>query len=121
MFIHLVYEWNRYLNYSSISSILPSSGSTGTTVTIYGSGFTANNSILITGGALVPNVAATNNGTTLSFTVPNTIGPDCFGQQMCPEWARILSPGTYDLSVRSTNGVSNAVSFTYSGNQRSVE
>ena len=102
----------------TISSVIPSSAIAGTIVTIYGTGFTAsNNSVLLSGslsGSIAKNLSS-SNGTTLMFTMPNSIGPNCFNQTICPDWVAILQAGTYNLSVENTNGTSNTVSFTYGG------
>ncbi len=102
----------------TISSLSPTSGPAGTIVTIQGSGFTANNSVLVSGpvsGAIAAHVVASNDGTMLTFTFPSTVGPNCFNQQLCPDWIRYLSVGTYSLSIENINGTSNAQSFTYTG------
>ena len=64
-----------------ITSIDPVSGPIGTTVTIYGVGFTDNNSVKIKGKILVGGLSS-SDGTTLAFTLP----PDtpCKLPKACP-------------------------------------
>ncbi len=114
----------------SIQSLYPTSGSVGTQVTITGYGFTSNNTILFGGGPIsnIPvtstmNIMCTSNLNcgnpleTLTFTVPSSIGPNCTGDLMCPEYVRLVGPGTYTVSVENANGTSNSETFTVtSGN-----
>jgi hypothetical protein len=101
----------------SINSITPASGAIGTTVTLYGSGFNKSDVILFDGGS-IRGVSTAADGTQLSFTVPNGIGPYCPPQSMCAMYLRLLTPGTYQVSVKdeSSGNTSNAVSFTLTGN-----
>ncbi len=77
----------------AIQSLSSSFGKIGTSVTIYGSGFTQDNTIYF-GATQVARIAS-NNGSTLSFNVPQTI-----------------SAGTYTVTVQNSNGTSNQATFT---------
>ena len=109
-------------NAPTIQSISPTSGVVGTTVTIYGSGFTSDTKVLF-GGGFGGVVASYNNSTSLSFVVPAYIGPNCPSGAMCPMYqtqssqamtsylTRLITPGPYDISVQNVNGVSNSIIF----------
>jgi hypothetical protein len=96
----------------SVSSISPTSGQVGTHVTLFGSGFNANDTVLIGGGG-VHNVNIVNSSQ-LAFTVPDSVGAYCPPGAMCPMFLRLLTPGVYQISVKDENtGVtSNSVAFT---------
>ncbi|MDB5254983.1 MAG: beta-propeller repeat protein [Candidatus Nomurabacteria bacterium] len=98
----------------SIASISPAIGTIGSTVTVNGSGFTSSSIVHFSIGA-VPAVVG-NNGTTLTFTVPEYIGPYCKPTMACLMYAQILSNGTFDVSVENANGsTSNTVQFVITG------
>lgn len=94
----------------AIKSISPASGPTGINATLVGTGFLSTNTVLF-GGGPVNNASMTNNGTALTFTVPNSVGADCKPNEACPMYARLITPGTYTVSVRNVNGTSNSVTF----------
>lgn len=109
-----------------IKTLNPSSGPAGITVTITGSGFSKTGNQIMFGqfsGRYHPdgsqdNVIATansQNGTTLSFTVPNS-GPSgllCDKQRHCLGIMTILlTPGSYPVSVSNLSGSSNTLNFT---------
>jgi len=125
----------------SIYSITPSSGPVGTTVTLGGNGFTADNIIHFGGGAIAhvaaapavfncPMQPAGSTGgcgaysQTLTFVVPQSVGPYCAPGTACPMYVQLITPGTYNVSVQNSNGTSNTVTFTVtsttSGNPLSV-
>ncbi len=107
----------------TISYLSPNSGAVGTSVTIYGTGFNSSCNIYSVcptkpassantinfGNAVIPFVYA-NNGTSITFTVPSS--NTCGLGQMCTQ----VIPGTYQVSVNNSNGVSNSVNFTVTGN-----
>jgi len=111
-----------------IESITPTSGPVGTTVTLGGNGFTADNIIHFGGGA-VAHVAASPAvfncpmqpvGSTggcgaysqmLTFTVPQSVGPYCPPGAMCPMYLQLITPGAYTVYVENSNGTSNKVTF----------
>ena len=98
----------------SLSSITPTSGKVGSTVTIYGKGFLATNTVLF-GGGPVNNVYSVNGGSKLSFVVPSSVGADCKANQACPMYARLITNGTYTVAVRNVNGTSGTLSFIVTG------
>ncbi len=98
----------------SLQSLSPNLVAIGNTVTLYGTGFTSDNTILLASGAIAH--VASYNGTSLSFTVPSTIGPDCSGTTLCPDWIRQLTPGTYNVSIENTYGTSNTLTLTITAN-----
>ena len=98
-----------------IQSLSPSAGTIGSTVTIYGSGFTSDNTVTFGSGALVHVVSY--NGTSLTFTVPGALNPLCY-YSGCMLPSQQTTPGTYNVSVQNSNGTSNAQTFTVtSGSQ----
>jgi|GEM_PF-3729868 len=97
-----------------ISQILPSSGPTGTKVTLTGTGFTSAENTINFGGIVnaVTGISSSDgNGTTLSFVIPSQLCNQLSGSAVCPP----LKPGTYDVSVTNVNGTSNAVKFIVTG------
>ena len=98
-----------YNNAVSIYSASPLVGPAGTMVTLYGTGFTNNNTIYFGNGA-VSNV--TSNGNTLTFAIPTSVGAYCPGNNVCPMYAILITPGTYNFYVANQNGTSNTMSFT---------
>ncbi len=97
-----------------ISSITPAIGTIGSTVTINGSGFTSSSIVYFSIGS-VPAVVG-NGGTTLTFTVPEYIGPYCKPGMACLMYAQVLSDGNFNVSVENTDGtMSNTVQFTITG------
>jgi hypothetical protein len=99
----------------SITSLAPSAGPVGTQVTIFGSGFTSDNSVGFgIGGAL--HVPSHQNGTVLYFTIPENIGPcssvEATSRTRCLAPAMMVRPGTYEIVVvNSQRQKSNMVSF----------
>ena len=105
-------------NTVTIESLSPVSGPVGTTVTISGSGFTANNKVLLDGnvGATNTHVSLLSNGKqTLIFTIPSAVGPNCKPDQACPQYMRLVTPATYQITVENENGTSSALSFAVTG------
>ncbi|MFA6050318.1 MAG: IPT/TIG domain-containing protein [Candidatus Paceibacterota bacterium] len=94
----------------SISSLSPSSGPVGTTVTIYGSGFFGDNKIFFDGSSITAQNSP--NGTSLTFTVPSYVSPYCPQGAYCALYAKQILPGTYNVQVKNNNGESNIVTFT---------
>lgn len=112
----------------SISSVTPTSGPVGTSVTIVGTGFTNDNTVYLANGAIqhIPSTTIYNysgivcNGypncsaplQSLTFTMPSAVGPYCIPPQPCAAYLVSITPGTYSLVVgNDTYGKSSAVSF----------
>jgi hypothetical protein len=91
-----------------IASISPEDGPVGTKVTLAGSGFMQENTIVFGGAALS---ARSPNGVILKFTVPSILNPPCFAEG-CRILSRRAVPGPYPVFVRNANGKSNSVVFT---------
>jgi len=117
----------------TINSLNTTSGPVGTTVTITGSNLTSSNTILMSGSVAASNVPVTSSYAipvacnpfasscgggaqqTLTFTVPSSLSAYCAPGTACPMYARLVTPGTYTISVLNTNGTSNTVNFTVTG------
>jgi hypothetical protein len=97
------YNNNTCGNNSGQSVVLTSingSGTVGAAVTIYGSGFTANNNTVYLGSSVISNTYS-SNGTSLTFTIPSI---------------SYNNGGTYSLYVTNGNGVpSNTIQFNVTG------
>lgn len=78
---------------TTISSITPTSGAVGSSVTIYGSGFTTGSTNTVNFGPTYLFVAS-SDGAALSFAVPQ------------------VADGTYTVYVSNVNGTSKSVTFT---------
>lgn len=95
-----------------VISMVPTSGPIGTTVTLRGTGYTADNTISFGYGSIV-HVPSTDNGTTLTFTIPSSLNPACFySTPRCMVATRLTIDGAYNVSVTNTNGTSNSMTFT---------
>ncbi len=95
----------------SIQSLAPTSGSIGTSVTIHGSGFTSDNTVSFDSSTAVDGVVS-QNGTQLTFTVPQYIRPYCPPGAQCFVYQIPTQPATYSVTVKNQNGTSNGVNFT---------
>lgn len=111
-----------FSNSVSIKSISPSSSPVNTKITITGSGFTDSNYIEIAGG-YYPAGASTAHGTVITFSLPTQFEDDssCFGPPFsknqssthCDTIREIfIYPGSYTLTVLTSHGTSNKISFT---------
>ncbi len=95
----------------SLSAISPSSGPAQTQVTIFGNGFVSNGNTVNFGGGVIPNISS-SNGTSLTFTVPNSLNPGCYySSPQCLIASQQVVPGNYPVSVTNINGTSNSVNF----------
>jgi len=93
----------------SISSLSPSSGTIGSTVTVGGAGFTKSSIVSFD----TQRVATTFiNSTTLTFVVPEYISPYCPPGSMCAMYMRQVTPGTYNVSVINGSTQSSSTAFT---------
>lgn len=99
----------------TITRLTPSSGRIGTDVTITGTGFLPTANTIKFGGHDFP-YNSSNNGTTLTFTIPSYILPpicDLTRNMPCPQSQPTpVFPGPADITVTNANGTSNEVEFT---------
>lgn len=95
----------------SISSIDPSSGPVGTSVTLTGSGFTSD-SVVHFGAGAIKDATTSSDGTVISFTVPSSIGPYCPPGRFCPMYLMLVTPRAYDVYVSNDTGTSGTTTFT---------
>lgn len=95
-----------------IYSVSPTSGTVGSQVTINGSGFTSDTNIQFSSGWAQSTFISNNR---IVFNVPSTISPRCYYSNppcMLLVASRLVTPGTYTVSVDNSNGTSNSVNFT---------
>jgi len=98
-----VYVSGNYNNsFPTISYLSPSSGRVGTQVTVFGSGFGFGSNNVYFGSYVVPNIYS-YNGTSLTFTVPQTGTTNCFSYP-CSQ--------NFNVSVNNSYNTSNQVNFT---------
>ena len=95
----------------TITSLQPTESQVGSIVTVNGTGFLSTNTVLF-GGGPINNISSADSGTSLTFTVPNSVGADCQQGKACPMYERLITAGIYAITVRNTNGTSNSISFT---------
>lgn len=88
----------------------PSTGMVGSTVTLSGYGLTGANTVLMDGSVAASNVYS--SGQSLTFTIPSALAPYCAPGLACAQYMRMVTPGTYKLSIMNANGTSNTVAFT---------
>jgi len=104
---------NSYQSRPSISYLSPSSGRVGTSVAIYGSGFSSYGNTVRFGNGGATNLSSINNGTVLYYTIPYSVSPcDVASGTVCPMYAQAITPGTYPISVSNAYGQSSTVNFT---------
>lgn len=103
----------------TIDSVSPTTGlAVGTTVTITGSGFTSDNKILLDGLVNTSDAQAasdSNGKQSLTFALTSSLAPDCQAGEACPMFVRLLTTGTYQLSVENANGDSNVIDVSITG------
>lgn len=88
------------------SYLNPSSGSTGTSVTVIGNGFTSTNNSVHFGTGVIANLGS-NDGQSVSFVVPN---------QLTGYGSQNTALGVYNVSVTNGSGyTTNALPFTVTG------
>jgi hypothetical protein len=97
-----------------IYSVAPHSGPVGTTITITGANFTADNNTVRLGGGFIqwlPAASGTGNQT-IVFTLRPVLGAvACPGTARCPTAAHLVRPGGNALSVQNANGTSSTMTF----------
>ncbi|MBI2611067.1 IPT/TIG domain-containing protein [Candidatus Kaiserbacteria bacterium] len=88
-----------------LNSLSPNWAAVGTTITVKGNGFSATGNTVYMGGSVVATVSSTNNGTELTFTVPQQLqGP--YGLQQ-------IVPGHYPVRVvNGTGAQSNSLTLS---------
>ena len=98
-----------------ISTLSPTSGRVGTTVTIYGSGFTTSGNRVKSGELGLennPNYNLGSNGTTVTFIVPFSNYLSCwYSIPACYAPVQMTAPGTYLVSVINGNGATSNLSY----------
>jgi hypothetical protein len=94
---------------AATSSLNPQNGPVGTMVTVHGNGFGVSNTVEMNGlvAASLKNVASPD-GTTLRFTVPSTLEPNCDPGRMCAQFLLEVTPNAYAVSV-ITNGTTQKI------------
>ncbi len=94
-----------------IKSIDPEEGPTGTTVTLTGKRFDDDNIVRFGKGA-IHDTEVSEDGTTLSFTIPEEIGKYCQPWRVCTQIAYEVTAGDYAIRVQDGNKTSNKIDFT---------
>lgn len=97
-----------------ISYITPTSGRRGIYITIYGSGFTASDSIQFSdlGTYMAHNYV---NSGTLTFTPPSSLSNCSISGTSCTGGMTLVKNGPYNIRVINGKGTSNVVPFTVTG------
>ncbi len=104
-------SWNDWRGTRAvIQDIDPEEGSTGTTVTLTGKRFGDDNIVRFGKGA-IDNPTVSDDGTTLTFVVPEEMGRYCPPWRFCTEIAFDVDPGTYNVRVQDGQRTSNTVQF----------
>ncbi len=114
----------------SIWNMTPAQGPTGTVVTITGTGFSNSNTIYMDGSVAAMNVPISSSiavscttdpschggiRQTLTFTIPDSLAPYCPVGMACAQYLRLVTPGTYGISVSNGSGKSQGLTFTVTG------
>lgn len=98
----------------TITALIPQSATVGSTVTIQGTHFTSHSIVHFGIGAVKATVG--NNGTTLTFTIPEYIGQYCKPGMACIALAQVINDGTYNVYVENAGEkISNTVQLTVTG------
>ena len=100
--------------------LYPSSGPIGGTVIINGSGFAATGNVVTMNGLSAGSLKnlASADGKTITFIVPQTLGPVCNKSEMCAQFLVEVTPGTaYTVDVVAPDGSPSQVigAFTITG------
>ena len=111
-------------------NMTPAQGPTGTTVTITGFGFSNSNTIYMDGSVAAKNLPITSSiavtcttapncksgiRQTLTFTVPDSLSPNCPMGMACAQYMRLVTPGNYGITVSNGSGISEGLTFTVTG------
>jgi len=96
----------------TIATLSPTSGPPGTQVSISGADFAPDDNAVHFGSGYIPHLRSPD-GTTLAFTVPESLDPEClFAQPFpCRLPSYMTQPGTYEVAVGNANGTSNYLAF----------
>jgi len=106
------WNWgNRFGQNPRISEIAPDDGPVGTEVTLEGRRF-SEDSVVRFGEGVINEVEVSDNGRSLSFTVPDYMGQYCPPDKACIAIAHEVEPGDYSVRVVSNERTSNAAKFT---------
>lgn len=98
----------------TIASLSPTSGPVGTSVTLTGSGFAAGGNVVKFGTGYIKDLASPD-GHTIRVNVPAGLEecpPPNGAGAVCPLLARVVTPGTYMVSVINGVSASNDLPFT---------
>jgi hypothetical protein len=94
----------------AVTEIDPTEGPTGTEVVLTGEGFT-DDSIVRFGKGAIHDVVVNASGTTLAFTIPESMGRYCPEGRYCTQIAYEVEPGDYRVRVQDGGETSNRVWF----------
>jgi len=96
----------------SIRALVPNSGPVGTRITITGKSFSPTGNTIHFGNGGTRDVASTNAGTTIIYTIPSAIGLSDFNPRIKSP-LQMVSPGAYPIVLSNMQGqISNAAEFT---------
>jgi len=98
----------------TISALSPSSGPVGTPMTLTGSGFAAGGNVVKFGTGYIKDIASPD-GHTIRVSIPAGLEecpPPNGAGAVCPLLARVVTPGTYMVSVINGVAASNDLPFT---------
>ncbi|OGG50350.1 hypothetical protein A2704_05400 [Candidatus Kaiserbacteria bacterium RIFCSPHIGHO2_01_FULL_54_36b] len=99
-----VYPYTNCYGTPNIQYLSPVSGAVGSTVTIYGSGFSQTGNTVRFGTSIVSTNVSSYDGRTLTFIVPSYLS----GYP-----SQVVTPGSYNVSISNSMGqTSNSVPFT---------
>ena len=103
--------------------LYPSSGPIGATVTINGSRFAATGNVVTLNGLSAGPLKdlSSPDGKTITFIVPQTLGPVCNKAEMCAQFLVEVTPGTaYTIHVVAPDGTTSQVigTFTITGDSQ---
>ncbi len=97
-------------NNLSLSYLSPSSGRVGTQIVVQGTGFSQYDNAVHFGVGGMQHVAS-QNSTTIYYTIPYAVSPCDFIGPSCAASAQLVMPGSYPIYVVNANGTSNSLTF----------
>jgi hypothetical protein len=96
-----------------IDSLSPSTGPIGTQVIVHGAGFSSAQNIVLFDDSGAIAFLVSNDGTTITFTVPAHLTPYCFySTPPCGVPQMNVELKQYRITVANDGGVSNSLTFT---------